>query len=71
MGLVVAAVVFICVGLAMIFDPVPYYSPGGVGAYASTAVTSVFSANDTAFIGYILMFCGGLVLVFAYKIKNS
>jgi len=68
-GLVFAGLIFACVGLSMIIQPVSYVSPGGMGKSGPIPI-SVFDGNDSAFIGLIILFMGSFILVVSYKIKN-
>jgi uncharacterized membrane protein len=71
LGLVIAGTIFSFVGLTLILHPVPYSSMGATGAWGRTPVLSVFSGNDSAYIGLLILFLGVFVLVASYKIKKS
>jgi hypothetical protein len=68
--LVIAGIVPFFVGLTMIIKPVSYISPGRIGYQGSIPVVSVFTGNDSMFIGAMIMFMGSFILMVAYKIKN-
>ena len=70
MGLVIAGLVAVFVGLSLIIRPVSYVSMGGIGPYANTRVMSVFAGNDSAFVGLLILFMGCFILTVAYKIRK-
>jgi hypothetical protein len=54
----------------MIIHPVTYHSSGGIGHYARTPVITVFTGNETVFVGFIVLFLGGFILVIARRIRT-
>ena|GEM_PF-4097395 len=69
-GLVIAGLVSSIVGLSLIIRPVPYVSIGGNTPYAFTPRMYVFTGNDSAFPGALILFMGSFILMVAYKIRN-
>ncbi len=70
-GLVIGGITACVIGIAMIVHPVAYVSMGGIGPHGSRLVTTIFSGNEPAFVGVLIVFMGGFVLAVATHIKRS
>jgi hypothetical protein len=58
-------------GIIAITAPIPYYSTGGTGKYASTNVTTSYSTSDTQGWGVIFLAMGLFLLFCAYRLQRN
>ena len=70
MGIVIAGLVSVFIGLSQIIRPIPYISPGGIGRFAGTKVMSLFTGADARVTGVLILFMGSFLLTAAYRIKK-